>query len=178
MPPGFVLNKFDLDFPTTGLFILWPTLFLFFVVAGTVDGIIVLDEGVVADGREAVVPGVGTRTLILSRRGCDGIRHVVMEDEKGKSHKVSKEGCRRASGEKKRGRKLSETRFFGSRVATRRREEREEEREEDKGKRTEGTEGRARGREDDGMAWAILEWETVPCWETTTKLGKKNRRSI
>ena len=42
MPPGFVLNKFDLDFPTTGLFILWPTLFLFFVVAGTVNGIIVL----------------------------------------------------------------------------------------------------------------------------------------
>ena len=91
MPPRLVLNKFDLDFPATGLLILRPTLFIVVVVATAVDGIVVLDEGVVTDGREAVVPGVGTRTLILSRRGCDGIRHVVMEDEKGKSNKVSKE---------------------------------------------------------------------------------------
>lgn len=34
--------------------------------------------------------------------------------------------------------------------------------------------GRARGREDDRMAWAsFLERESVPCWETTTKLGEK-----
>ena len=85
--PRLVLNKFNLDFPTTGLLILLSTFFLFVVVAATVDSIVVLDEGVVADGREAVVPGVGTRTLILSRRGCDGIRHVAMEDEKGKSNK-------------------------------------------------------------------------------------------
>lgn len=91
MSPRLVLNKFNLDFPTTGLLILLSTFFLFIVVAAAVDGIVVLDEGVVADGREAVVSGVGTRTLILSRRGCDGIRHVVMEDEKGKSNKVSKE---------------------------------------------------------------------------------------
>ena len=64
VPPGLVLNKFDLDFPTAGLFILWPSLFLLFVVASTVDGIVVLDEGVVAYEREAVVPGVGTRMLI------------------------------------------------------------------------------------------------------------------
>ena len=85
MPPRLVLNKFDLDFSTTGFLIHWPT--TFFVV----DGIVVLDESVVTDGRDAVVPGVGMRTLILSRRGCDGIRHVVMEDEKGKLTKVSKE---------------------------------------------------------------------------------------
>ena len=42
MPPGFVLNKFDLGFPTAGLRILWPTLF-FVVVAGTADGIVVLN---------------------------------------------------------------------------------------------------------------------------------------
>jgi len=103
VPPGLVLNKFDLDFPTAGLLILLSTVFFVLVIATAVDGIVVLDEGVVADGREAIVPGVGTRTLILSRRGCDGIRHVVMEDQKGKSTKVSKE--RRAtcglSGKKK-----------------------------------------------------------------------------
>ena len=101
MPPRLVLNKFDLDFPATGLLILRPTLFIVVVVATAVDGIVVLDEGVVADGREAVVPGVGTRTLILSRRGCDGIRHVAMEDEKGKSTKVSKERRRRSVSEKR-----------------------------------------------------------------------------
>ena len=89
--PRLILNEFDLDFPTAGLLVLLATFFFLFIVAAAVDGIVVLDEGVVADGREAVVPGVGTRTLILSRRGCDGIRHVVMEDEKGKSNKVSKE---------------------------------------------------------------------------------------
>ena len=68
MPSGLVLNKFDLDFSATGLFILWPTLFLFFVVASIVDGIVVLDEVAVADRREVVVLGVRTRTLILSRR--------------------------------------------------------------------------------------------------------------
>ena len=101
MPPRLVLNEFDLDFPATGLLILRPTLFVVVVVATAVDGIVVLDEGVVADGREAVVPGVGTRTLILSRRGCDGIRHVAMEDEKGKSTKVSKERRRRSVSEKR-----------------------------------------------------------------------------
>ena len=85
MPPRLVLNKLDLDFPTTGLLILRPPVFFIVVFAGTVDRIIVLDEGVATDGRgEAIAPGVGTRTLILSRSGCDGIRHVVMEDEKGK----------------------------------------------------------------------------------------------
>ena len=64
MPLGFVLDKFDLDFPTTGLFVLWLTLF--------VDGIVVLDESVVADGRETVVPEVETRTLMSSRRRCVG----------------------------------------------------------------------------------------------------------
>jgi len=87
VPSRFVLNKLDLYFPATGLLILWPTLLLLVIFIGAVDGIVVLDEGVVPDGREAIVSGVGTRTLILSRRGCDGIRHVVMEDEKGKSHK-------------------------------------------------------------------------------------------
>ena len=88
MPPGLVLNKLDLDFPAAGLFILRPAFFIVIIVASTLDGIVILDERVVADGRrEAVVPGVGTRTLILSRRGCDGIRHVAMEDEKGKSNK-------------------------------------------------------------------------------------------
>ena len=79
MPPRLVLNKFNLDFPTTGLLILLST-FFFIVVATAVGGIVVLDEGVVTDGREAVVPGVWTRTLILSRKGCEGIRDVVMED--------------------------------------------------------------------------------------------------
>ena len=103
VPPRLVLNKFNLDFPTTGLFIFNPTLFFFFVVATAVDGIVILDEGVVADGREAVVSGVGTRTLILSRRGCDGIRHVVMEDEKGKSNKsVQRETCDARKYQKKR----------------------------------------------------------------------------
>ena len=84
MPPGLVLNKLDLYFPTTGLLVLGSTLVVVVVIAGAVDRIVVLDEGVAGDGREAIVPRVGTRTLILSRRGCDGIRHVVMEDEKGK----------------------------------------------------------------------------------------------
>jgi len=54
------------------------------------------------------------------------------------------------------------------------RDEREGRREEEREGREEGEEGRARGREDDGMAWAsFLERETVPCWETTTKLGEK-----
>lgn len=92
MSPRLVLNKLDLYFPTTCLLVLGPTVFVFFVISGAVDGIVVLDEGVASDGRDTVVPSVGTRSLILSRRGCDGIRHVVMEDEKGKSHKVSKEG--------------------------------------------------------------------------------------
>ena len=65
MLPRLVLIKSGRDFPTTGVFILWPTLFLFFVVASTVDGIAVLNEGVVADGRE-VVPGFGVRALVLS----------------------------------------------------------------------------------------------------------------
>jgi len=40
--------------------------------------------------------------------------------------------------------------------------------------RREGREDEQRDGEDDGMAWAsLLEWETVPCWETTTKLGEK-----
>ena len=49
MPPGLVLNKFDLDFPTT--------LFFFFVVvvASTVDGIVSLGEGAVANGGRIVV---------------------------------------------------------------------------------------------------------------------------
>ena len=72
VPPRLALNKFDLDFPTTGHFNLWPTLFFFLAVVSTVDGIVVLDEAVVADGREAVVPGVGTRTLTLYRRGGAG----------------------------------------------------------------------------------------------------------
>ena len=101
MPPRLVLNKLDLDFPATGLLILGPALFFIVVVAAAVDGIVVLDEGVVADGRDTVVPGVGTRTLILSRSGCDGIRHVVMADEKGKSNKVTKERRRRAGSEKR-----------------------------------------------------------------------------
>ena len=64
MLPRLVLIKSGRDFPTTGVFILWPTLFLFFVVASTVDGIAVLNEGVVADGRE-VVPGFRARALVL-----------------------------------------------------------------------------------------------------------------
>jgi hypothetical protein len=93
VPPRLVLNKLDLYFPTTGLLILRSTVFLVVLIACAVDSIVVLDEGVARDGREAIVPRLGTRTLILSRRGCDGIRHVVMEDEKGKWNKVSKEGC-------------------------------------------------------------------------------------
>ena len=64
VPPRLVLNEFNLDFSTTGLLIPGPTLFVIVLVlvAGTVDRIVVLDEGVVADGREAVVSGVGTRT--------------------------------------------------------------------------------------------------------------------
>ena len=72
MPPGLVLNKFDLDFPATGLLILWPTLFLFFVAASTVDGIVALGEGILTDGREAITLRVGTRMFVLSRRGCVG----------------------------------------------------------------------------------------------------------
>ena len=37
-----------------------------FVITSTVDGTAVFDGGVVADGREAVVPGFGARTLVLS----------------------------------------------------------------------------------------------------------------
>ena len=176
MPPGLVLNKLDLYFSATGLLILGPTLVLVLVVATAVDGIVVLDEGVVADGRDAVVPGVGTRTLILSRRGCDGIRHVVMEDEKGKSNKVSKERrSTRGVPAKKRvkdGRGPPGSAAVTSRSAAA------------SGGGREGGGGRGgRGEgssEGDGMAWAsFLERETVPCWETTTKLGeKKNRRSI
>ena len=52
-----------------------------------VNGIVDPDEGVVADEREPAVPGIGTLTLILPRRGCDGIRHVATEDERGSSDK-------------------------------------------------------------------------------------------
>ena len=169
MSPRLILNEFDLDFPATGLLVLLTAVFFVFVVAAAVDGIVVLDEGVVADGRDAVVPEVGTRTLILSRRGCDGIRHVVMEDEKGKSNKVSKErrSTRGLVGEKKSWRERS---WNGLDDPPGRRE-REGEGERKKSGKGDG--GR-KGREDDGMAWArFLEWETVPCWETTTKLGEK-----
>ena len=89
MPPGFVLNKFDLDFPAAGFVILRPTFFVF-VAAGTVDGIAVLDEGIVVDGREAVVLEAGTRTLISSRRGC--VQYIEVEDEpEHKPREVSKE---------------------------------------------------------------------------------------
>ena len=107
VPPGLVLNKLDLDFPAASLLILRPTFLLILVVAAAVDGIVVLDEGVVADGRDAVVPGVGTLTLILSRRGCDGIRHVAMEDEKGKSGKgVQRKTGRWLGVRKKKSRKI------------------------------------------------------------------------
>jgi len=69
---------------TRGSLILEPALLI--VVATTVvDGIALPDEGVGADGIEAVVPGVGTLTPILSRRGWDGIRHVAMKDERSNS---------------------------------------------------------------------------------------------
>lgn len=174
VPPGLVLDELDLYFPTTGLLILGPTLFVIFVIAGTVDSIVVLDEAVATDGREAVVPSVGTRTLILSRRGCDGIRHVVMEDEKGKSHKVSKEGLSTGadSSEKKTEKKGGQARSVCCDEAER------VGRKGPEGGR-EGTDG-YRGSQGDertiGMAWAsLLEWESVPCWETTTKLGEKEQ---
>ena len=171
MPPGLVLDKFDLNFSATGLLILGPTVFLVFLFAGAVDGIVVLDESVAGDGREAIVPRVGTRTLILSRRGCDGIRHVVMEDEKGKSHKASKDGCR-TRGRSEKGRQKNESgKIVGLSAVSWQNGWREERRRDGEGRNGRGT---GRGREDDGMAWAsFLERETVPCWETTTKLGEK-----
>ena len=64
----------------TGLLICLSTVFFFTIFVTAVGGIVVLDEGVVADGREATFPGVGTRMLILPRRGCDEIRNVIVED--------------------------------------------------------------------------------------------------
>ena len=59
----------------------------FFVIASTVDGTAVFDGGVVADGREAVVPGFGARPL------CAGSRYIVM----GSEHKYkSREDIRAA----------------------------------------------------------------------------------
>jgi len=94
-----------------------------------------------------------------------------MEDEKGKSNKVSKERRRRADcQEKKKEKEIAWTNFLG--CPLRRDRDERERRGEGRGERK-GRDGQGDG-EDDGMAWAsFLERETVPCWETTTKLGEK-----
>ena len=180
VPPGLVLNKLDLDFSATGLLILRSTFFLLVVVATAVDGIVVLDEGVVADGREAVVPGVGTLTLILSRRGCDGIRHVAMEDEKGKSGKgVQRKTMRLGVRKKNRERKSTGVSILIYPLRLERRGREEEERE---------------GAEDGGREEGPRAKETRGRWDGVGELSgtgncsllgdddqvgrKKNRRSI
>lgn len=63
MPPRLVLDKLDLGFRTTGLLILRSTVF-FVVIAGTVDGTIVLDEGVATEGGRPSFLGSGRKCLL------------------------------------------------------------------------------------------------------------------
>ena len=75
------------------------TLFLFFVVADTVGGIAVLDEGVVADWRE-VVPGFRGRALVLSEEMCRTTVHCHGERARIQVARSVKEKLQRASSQK------------------------------------------------------------------------------
>lgn len=50
MTSRFVLDEFDLDLPPTRLLVVLRFLFFVLVIAGAVDGVVILDEAVFGDG--------------------------------------------------------------------------------------------------------------------------------
>ena len=59
MTSRFILNKFDFDFPASGLLVRLGLFLVVIVVAATVYGVVVVDEGVVGDGRAWLLLGMG-----------------------------------------------------------------------------------------------------------------------
>ena len=58
MPPRFVLNEFDLDLPAASLLVGLGLVVVVIVVAGAIDGVMVVNETVLADGASGRSMGV------------------------------------------------------------------------------------------------------------------------
>ena len=86
----------------TGPPILFSIASIFVVVATAVDGIVVLDEGAVADGREVIIPGSGCGRLFCLEEDVAGSEMLVWRTRKGSLTKCPKKDIRRADFQKKR----------------------------------------------------------------------------
>ena len=67
MTSRFILDEFDLDLSSTGLLVRFGLFLLIVLVAATLDGVLVVDEGVFSHGRGT---GLGMEGLGVWRGGC------------------------------------------------------------------------------------------------------------